>query len=41
MISRIHVFLLRTLRAWRYWRQLNYTWRLAWAKAGSSLGQLR
>jgi len=28
-------FLLRLIRAWRYWRRLHYSWRLAWAKAGS------
>lgn len=27
-------FLLRLIRAWRYWRRLHYSWRLAWAKAG-------
>lgn len=31
----------RTLRAWRYYRRLNYSWRLAWAKAGWQCGGLR
>lgn len=33
MLDRIELFALRVIRAWRYYRRLNYSWRLAWAKA--------
>jgi hypothetical protein len=39
IVDRIELFALRMRRAWRYWRLLGYSWRLAWAKAGWSLGR--
>jgi hypothetical protein len=41
MFDRIQLFSLRAMRAWRYRRFLGYSWRLAWAKAGSVCGLLR
>jgi hypothetical protein len=40
MLDRATVFAMRVLRAWRYYRRLHYSWRLSWAKAGWSLGEL-
>lgn len=34
MIDRFCLFVARTARAVRYYRLLNYSWRLSWAKAG-------
>lgn len=39
MIDRIELFALRFGRAWRYYRRLHYSWRLAWAKAGTACGR--
>jgi hypothetical protein len=33
MIDRALLFVLRFRRAWRYYRQLRYSWHLAWHKA--------
>jgi hypothetical protein len=41
MYDRAQLLALRTYRAWRYWRRLKYSWRLAWAKAGWSCGLQR
>jgi hypothetical protein len=38
MLDAVEVFVLRTVRAWRYYRLLDYSWRLAWAKAGMACG---
>lgn len=40
VLDRVELFLLRAIRAWRYYRRLDYTWRLAWAKAGMSGSEL-
>lgn len=32
-IVRLGLLLSRVSRAWSYYRKLNYSWRLAWAKA--------
>lgn len=39
IVDHIELFALRTVRAWRYWRRLGYSWRLAWAKAGAACGR--
>ena len=39
ILDSIELFALRTVRAWRYYRLLNYIWRLAWAKAGWACGR--
>ena len=41
MIDQIQLFVLRAARAWRYRHRLGFSWRLAWAKAGSECGMLR
>ena len=41
LFDRLELLALRTHRAWRFYRQLGYSWRLAWAKAGSQCGCLR
>jgi len=38
MLDRLLLFALRFGRAWRYYRELGYSWRLAWAKAGWQTG---
>lgn len=40
MVDRIALFCLQLIRAWRYYRLLDYSWRLAWAKAAAQCGQL-
>ena len=32
-MERIALFCARFARAWRYYKRLHYSWRLAWAKA--------
>lgn len=32
--DRVNLFTARALRAWRFYRRLNYSWRLSWIKAG-------
>lgn len=38
IFNRADLFARRTWRAWCYWRRLDYSWHLAWAKAGMSCG---
>lgn len=33
-MERAALFAARLARAWRYYRKLNYSWHLAWHKAG-------
>lgn len=40
VFDRLEHFALRALRAWRFYRLLRYSWRLAWAKAGWQTGDL-
>lgn len=40
-MDRVGLFLMRLIRAWRYWRRLRYSWRLAWAKAGWASGLMQ
>ena len=40
-LDRAELLALRLMRAWRFYRRLGYTWRLAWAKAGSQCGCLK
>ena len=41
ILDKAMVFAERTIRAWRFYRLLNYSWRLAWAKAGWQCAGLR
>jgi hypothetical protein len=38
IVDRLELFALRVVRAWRFYYRLGYSWRLAWAKAGSQCG---
>lgn len=35
MVDRVCRFAARTVRAWRYYTRLSYSWRLAWAKSAT------
>jgi hypothetical protein len=40
VIQRSLLFVVRLERAWRYYRCLHYSWRLAWHKAGNVYAEL-
>ncbi len=39
-MERVFSFCARLARAWRFYRRLHYSWRLAWAKAAPAGSEL-